>query len=85
MTTTTTLQNHLTMAHLSIYIEACTSNRWDKRLKAARNLKINKDISQCEMPKYSKDMLLKALIAFIVANDQVCEYNNFECMIGLRC
>lgn len=84
MTSTTTLRNHLTTTHLSVYIEVCGKNGWDERLKAARTSKtsLTKDVVRCETPEYSKEALLKGLIAFVVADDQVREHSGLDQTIG---
>ena len=52
--------------------------------KGCKNSKtsLTKDVVQCETPKYSKEALLKGLIAFVVADDQVHEHSGLDLTIG---
>ena len=57
------LQNHLFQEHLDIYIARASINTLGPLETVAKEDKL----------EYSKEALLEALIAFIVANDQVCK------------
>ena len=72
----TVLRNHLTRCHLETYLAACERNGWTERAKSAKATHYStSDIAV--KPKYSKEALLKALIAFIVADDQVRDCARF--------
>ena len=71
------LQNHLSQEHLDIYIATCKIKGWIAREEVARasinTLGPSETVVKEDRLEYSKEALLEALIAFIVANDQVCK------------